>query len=429
MKGKKLAILVGGGPAPGINSVISSVTIEAIKKGASVIGIYEGYEHLEKREKNIEFLSIPKVSRIHLAGGSILKTSRANPTKSEERLRNVAETLMDMDITYLVTIGGDDTAFSARKVADYAKVLNYDLRIVHVPKTIDNDLPLPPGIPTFGYETARAEGTRIVSTLMEDARTSGRWFIVIAMGRKAGHLALGIGKSAGATLTLVPEEFVAANGKVNLDQVIDSIAGSVIKRKSIGYNYGVAVVAEGFFEYIEPADIEKYMTKLESIERDEHGHIRLAELNISDIIKYGVKNKLKKFDLKPTIVDQELGYELRCVAPCSYDIEYTRNLGYAAVNFLADGGSRALISIHEDSIIPIPFEDILDPATGKTKVRLVDTSSLSFKIAKEYMIRLTEEDFEDEERIALLAKTAHTSIKDFRKEFAHLYLPKMANKA
>ena len=424
MKGKKLAILVGGGPAPGINSVISSVTIEAIKKGASVIGIYEGYSHLEKREKNIEFLSIPKVSRIHLTGGSILKTSRANPTKSEEKLRNVAETLMDMDVSYLVTIGGDDTAFSARKVADYAQVLNYDLRVVHVPKTIDNDLPLPPGVPTFGYETARAEGTRIISTLMEDARTSGRWFIVIAMGRKAGHLALGIGKSAGATLTLIPEEFSRSAGKVTLDQVIDSIAGAVIKRKSIGYNYGVAVVAEGFFEYIEPNDIEKYITKLESIERDEHGHIRLAELNISDIIKYGVKNKLKKFDLKPTIVDQELGYELRCVAPCSYDIEYTRNLGYAAVDFLSKGGSRALISVHEESIVPIAFEDILDPTTNKTKVRLVDTSSLSFIIAKEYMIRLTEEDFENEESLALLAKTAHTSIKDFRKEFSHLYLPK-----
>ncbi len=423
MKGKKLAILVGGGPAPGINSVISSVTIEAIKKGASVIGIYEGYHHLEKRQKNIEFLSIPKVSRIHLAGGSILKTSRANPTKSEEKLRNVAETLMDMDISYLTTIGGDDTAFSARKVAEYAKVLNYDLRVAHVPKTIDNDLPLPPGIPTFGYETARAEGTRIVSTLMEDARTSGRWFIVIAMGRKAGHLALGIGKSAGATLTLVPEEFAGSMGKVTLDHVIDSIAGAIIKRKSIGYNYGVAVVAEGFFEFMEQKDIEKYMTKMESIERDEHGHIRLAELNISDIIKYGVKNKLKKFDLKPTIVDQELGYELRCVAPCSFDIEYTRNLGYAAVDFLSNGGSNALISIQQDSIVPIPFDELMDPNTGKTKVRLVDTSSLSFTIAREYMIRLTKEDFEDEERLALLAKSAHTSVKEFRKEFSHTVLP------
>lgn len=420
MKGKKVAILVGGGPAPGINSVISSVTIEAIKKEASVIGIYEGYKYLENQQKNIEFLSIPKVSRIHLAGGSILKTSRANPTKSEEKLRNVAETLMDMDIRYLVTIGGDDTAFSAKKVVEYANILNYDLRVAHVPKTIDNDLPLPPGIPTFGYETARAEGARIISTLMEDARTSGRWFIVVAMGRKAGHLALGIGKAAGATLTLIPEEFATKGGEITLDNVVDSIAGAIIKRKSIGYNYGVAVVAEGFFEFLSEKDIAKHMSKFESVERDEHGHIRLAELNISDVIKYAVKNKLKKFNLNPTIVDQELGYELRCVAPCSYDIEYTRNLGFAAVDFLANGGSNALISIQQDSIVPIPFDEMADPDTGKTKVRLVDTSSLSFRIANEYMIRLTKNDFEDEDRLSLLAKTAHCSVRDFEKEFAHL---------
>lgn len=420
MKGKKVAILVGGGPAPGINSVISSVTIEAIKNGASVMGIYDGYKHLEKRQKNIEFLSIPKVSRIHLAGGSILRTSRANPTKSEEKLRNVAETLMDMDVSYLVTIGGDDTAFSARKVAEYAKIINYNLKVAHVPKTIDNDLPLPAGIATFGYETARAEGTRIVSTLMEDAKTSGRWFIVVAMGRKAGHLALGIGKSAGATLTLIPEEVMVRTGKVSLDMVVDSIAGSIIKRSSQGYNYGVAVLAEGFFEFLNEKDIEKHMTKLETLERDEHGHIRLSELNISDVIKCGVKKKLRKFDMNPVIVDQELGYELRCVPPCSYDIEYTRNLGYAAVNFLASGGTNALISIQEDSIVPITFDEIMDPETGKTKVRLVNTDSLSFTIAKEYMIRLTARDFEDEDGIKLMAKTAGVSVEEFKKEFGHI---------
>ncbi|MDQ7821659.1 MAG: diphosphate--fructose-6-phosphate 1-phosphotransferase [Candidatus Eremiobacteraeota bacterium] len=417
LKGKKLAILVGGGPAPGINSVISSVTIEAVKKGASVIGIYDGYEHLEKCEKNIEFLNIPKVSRIHLTGGSILRTSRANPTKSEEKLRNVAETLMDMEVGFLVTIGGDDTAFSARKVTEYAKFIGFDLRCCHVPKTIDNDLPLPAGIPTFGYETARSEGARIISTIAEDARTSGRWFIVIAMGRKAGHLALGIGKSAGATITLIPEEFI---GRISIDLVIDTITGAIIKRLSQGYGYGVAVVAEGFFEFLEEKDIEKHITKLESLERDEHGHIRLSELNISDVLKFGVKKKLKKHDIKMTIVDQELGYELRCVHPCPFDVEYTRNLGYAAVDFLNKGGTNALISINGDSVVPIPFEEMMDPKTGKTKVRLVDTSSLSFTIAKEYMIRLEPQDFEDEEALRLLAKTAHMSPKEFREHYEYV---------
>lgn len=419
LKGKKIGILVGGGPAPGINSVISSVTIEAVKKGASVIGIYQGYENLEKKQKNIEFLNIPKVSRIHLTGGSILRTSRANPTKSEEKLRSVVETLQDMEISHLVTIGGDDTAYSSMKITEYARFIGYELSTAHVPKTIDNDLPLPPGIPTFGYETARAEGSRILSTLAEDARTSGRWYVVIAMGRKAGHLALGMGRAAGATLTLIPEEFLG-KGTITLDMVIDTIVGSIIKRLTQNCNYGLAVVAEGFLEFIDIKEIEKYITKLESIERDEYGHIRLSELNISDLVKYGVKKKLKKFDIKLTIVDQEIGYELRCIAPCPFDIEYTRNLGYAAVNFLDSGGTNALISIQGDNIVPIPFDQILDKETGKTKVRLVDTNSLSFTIAKEYMIRLTKKDFEDEDTLKELAKTANLTTKEFKEHFEYL---------
>ncbi len=419
MKGKKLAIIVGGGPAPGINSVISSVTIEAVKKGASVIGVYEGYSFLEKRQKNVEFLTIPKVSRIHTVGGSILRTSRANPTKSEEKLRNVVETLMEMDVNYLVTIGGDDTAFSARTVTEYAQKEGYDLRCAHVPKTIDNDLPLPQGIPTFGYETARAEGARILSTIMEDAKTSGRWFIVTAMGRKAGHLALGIGKAAAATLTLIPEEF-AAKKQLSLDCVIDSIAGSVIKRQAYGNPYGVVVIAEGFFEFFKEDQIEKYVGS--DVPRDEHGHIRLAEINISGIIKTGVKEKLAKFGIRPVIVDQKLGYELRCVDPCPYDIEYTRNLGFGAVEYLAKGGSGALISIQHDELVPIDFDDIKDPVTGKTKVRLVDINSLSFKIAQEYMIRLKKTDFADDEKLERLARTAGVSSEEFRNEFERIVM-------
>jgi 6-phosphofructokinase 1 len=103
-----------------------------------------------------------------------------------------------------MTIGGDDTAFSASRVAAQA---GGTISVVHVPKTIDNDLPLPGGIVTFGFETARHVGVSLVETIMEDARATSRWYLLVAMGRKAGHLALGIGKAAGATLTLIPEEF------------------------------------------------------------------------------------------------------------------------------------------------------------------------------------------------------------------------------
>src|SRR5947209_10774169 len=151
-----LAILVGGGPAPGINSVISSATIEAINLGFNVIGIQDGFKYLMRGvPTHTRQLNIDDVSRIHLSGGSILGTARENPTKSDAAMRTVLETLQALQITHLVTIGGDDTAFSSSTVAARS---HGSVRTVHVPKTIDNDLPLPPHIPTFGFQTARAVG-------------------------------------------------------------------------------------------------------------------------------------------------------------------------------------------------------------------------------------------------------------------------------
>src|SRR5215472_6707371 len=149
-------------------------------------------------------LSIEDVSRIHFTGGSYLGISRANPTGDPRHLETVVRALGRLGVDKLITIGGDDTAYSAMRVAAHAQGR---LQIAHVPKTIDNDLDLPHGIPTFGFQTARHVGVDLVKNLMVDGRTTGRWYLVVAMGRKAGHLALGIGKAAGATLTIIPEEF------------------------------------------------------------------------------------------------------------------------------------------------------------------------------------------------------------------------------
>ena len=415
---KRYGILVGGGPAPGINSVISSVTIEATKRGHSVVGIYDGYKHLMAGKPNTEELSISKVTRIHRLGGSILRTSRANPTKQEEHLRTAVETLKGLGVTHLVTIGGDDTLFSATKVAEYSKKqFDYDLRFCHVPKTIDNDLPLPPGIRTFGFETARAEGARTVNTFIADARATGRWFVVVAMGRKTGHLALGIGKSGSANLTLIPEEF---KGKISLKLISDLIVGSIIKKAAAGKPHGVAIVAEGFLEFLDEEELRKMITSHQSIEHDEHGHLRLAELNFSDILKFSVKQRLDQLGIGTRIVDQEIGYELRCIDPCAYDIDYTRNLGFGAVKFLEEGNSGAMISIQGDRFVPLTFGDLQDPNTGKTKVREVDTGSLSFQIAREYMIRLERADFEDEQTLKSLAEQTNLTPEQFRSEFFHV---------
>jgi 6-phosphofructokinase 1 len=411
-----LAIVCGGGPAPGINSVISSVTIEAKKSGWEVFGIYDGFANLARGEKKIIPLTIDMVSRIHSDGGSILRTSRFNPTKSDESLRSVVDTLIELGITHLVTIGGDDTSYAASRIAGYAKNnLGLTISFAHVPKTIDNDLPLPEGIPTFGFETARSLGAQIVSNLMEDAKTTGRWFLVVAMGRVAGHLALGIGKSAGATITIIPEE-LPSKEKIPLSLVVDIITGSIIKRLASGRNYGVAVTAEGLIEKIRIEDLEA----ADCLEYDDHGHIRYAEINFSDVLKKEVLASLNTLGIKMTVNNKEVGYEVRCAPPNAFDIEYTRNLGYAAFDFLRSGGTNALISIQNNRIVPISFDDILDPVTKKTRIRTVNTESIQYRIAREYMIRLEKRDFQGGIEFEKLAVAAKLSPDEFRRRFQYV---------
>ena len=413
---KTLAIVCGGGPAPGINSVISSVTIEAKKSGWEVYGIYDGFSNLGKGEKKVIPLTIDAVSRIHSDGGSILRISRFNPTKSDESLRKVVDTLIELGVTHLVTIGGDDTAYAASRVADFAKNnLGLTINFVHVPKTIDNDLPLPEGIPTFGFETARSLGTQIVSNLMEDAKTTGRWYLVVAMGRVAGHLALGIGKSAGATLTLIPEVFPGKE-KIPLSLVVDIVTGSIVKRLASGRNYGVAVTAEGLIEKIRLEDLEA----ADCLEYDDHGHIRYAEINFSDVLKKELLVKLSGMGLKMTVNNKEVGYEVRCAPPNAFDIEYTRNLGYGAFEFLRDGGTNALITIQNNQIVPIPFDQIIDPVTKKTRIRMVNTQSIQYRIARQYMIRLEKKDFNPGIEFERLAVAAKMPPDEFRKQFQYV---------
>jgi len=410
-----LAILCGGGPAPGMNSVISAVTIEARKHGWDVIGIYDGYSSLIKGKKNIVHLTVDMVSRIHLDGGSIIRTARANPTQSETSLSNVVETLIEMGVTHLVTIGGDDTAYSACKISEYAKQkLEVDFCVVHVPKTIDNDLPLPEGIPTFGFETARALGAQLVANLMEDAKTTGRWYFAVAMGRTAGHLALGIGKSAGATLTIIPEEF--GEEKIRLQTLVDILVGSIIKRFAGGRGYGAAVVAEGVIEKIAVEDLRE----LDSSCFDDHGHIRYNELDFPSLLKQAVGQSLAEMGINMTIVSKEIGYELRCAPPNAFDIEYTRNLGFAAFDFLKNHGTDAMITIQSNQIVPISFEKILDMKTKRTQVRMVDINSNQYRIAREYMIRLEKSESSTQLDLKKIALTIHVDPEKFVSRFGYL---------
>src|SRR5574338_528817 len=408
---KNIAILVGGGPAPGINSVIGTATIRAQVEGIDVIGIRDGFEWIMKGDiDHVMPLTIDEVSRIHFRGGSHIGISRANPTRNPDHLENTVISLLRLNVSRLITIGGDDTAFSAMKLAEKSAGR---IRVVHVPKTIDNDLDLPAYVDTFGFQTARHYGVEIVKNLMVDAKTTSRWYFVVAMGRKAGHLALGMGKASGATLTLIPEEVEEA---MRMKTIVDTLAGAIIKRLSYGRRDGVAIIAEGVVLDVHHDDLRD----LHEVERDEHGHLRIAEVNIGEILKAHVAARLKEIGIKTTIVAKNIGYELRCADPIPYDIEYTRDLGYCAAKYLLSGGSDALVSMQAGHFVPIPFTDLIDPETGKARVRYVDIGSERDAIARRYMIRVRRDDFEDPHELAKFAATAHISLQQFREQFEYL---------
>jgi 6-phosphofructokinase 1 len=408
---RRLAILVGGGPAPGINSVIAAATIRARLEGLDVLGIRDGFEWLMQGDvDHVTPLTIDGVSRIHFRGGSHLGIARANPTTDDRLLDNTVNALLRLNVTHLITIGGDDTAFSAMRVERHAAGA---LRVAHVPKTIDNDLDLPAHIDTFGYQTARHYGVEIVKNLMVDAKTTSRWYFVVAMGRKTGHLALGIGKAAGATLTLIAEEF---QQPTRLDTVVDTLVGAIIKRLSYGRRDGVAVIAEGVVLGVTPEDLAGF----EAAERDAHGHVRIDDVNLGEILKTEVLRRLKELGIKTTIAAKNIGYELRCADPIPFDMEYTRDLGYSAAGYLISGGGSVMVSMQGGQFVPIPFESLIDRETGRARVRAVDVTSARYAIARRYMLRLSREDFDDRHDVAKLASIAHLSIEEFQKRFGYL---------
>ena len=409
---KKLAILVGGGPAPGINSVISAATIRSHLEGVDVVGIRDGFQWIMEGDiDHVTPLTIESVSRIHFRGGSHIGISRANPTSNPELLENVVTSLLRLNVWMLITIGGDDTAFSAMKLEGRA---GGRIHVVHVPKTIDNDLDLPAHVDTFGYQTARHYGVEIVKNLMVDAKTTSRWYFVITMGRKAGHLALGIGKAAGATLTLIPEEF--AGHRIRLKTVVDTLVGAIVKRLSYARRDGVAIIAEGLVLGIDPGDL----AQLDEVERDSHGNVRIAEVNIGEILKTQVQRRLRDFGIKTPIAAKNIGYELRCADPIPSDMEYTRDLGYCAAKYLLSGGNGVMITMQGGHFVPIPFLDLMDADSGRARVRLVDVHSTRYGIARRYMLRLRRDDFEDPHELAKFAATAGVSLQEFRREFEYL---------
>lgn len=430
MAGERLAIIVGGGPAPGINAVIGAATIQAINCGFRVYGIYDGFKWLSTEKfdppEHATRLEIDRVARIHFEGGSILRTARVSllddesvkksvlVKPDEDRVRTVIGNLKELGVNCLLTIGGDDTALSARFIAEAA---GDSIRVVHVPKTIDNDVPLPFNIATFGFSTARYIGTSLVKNLMQDSRTTSRWYICTCMGRSAGWLSMSVGMSAGATVTLLPEEFEDCT---KVSQIVDVLEGAILKRRAMGRNDGVAVIAEGLaYKLGDKKEMERLLGR--PVPVDAAGHPRLSEIPLNMWLRDEIEKRFEARGEKLTLVTHEIGYEMRSADPTPADMGYCRNLGYHSIRlFLAKNeySGGVIVTMANGNLYPIKLSDVIDPNTNRIQTRLIDVNSDSYAVARAYMIRLEERDLENPDMLSRLAAEAKMSPDEFKKRYA-----------
>ncbi|PLW99714.1 MAG: 6-phosphofructokinase [Marinilabiliales bacterium] len=376
-----VAILCGGGPAPGINSVISSVALVFLKSGYRVIGIHEGYKGLFADHPKIQEIDFHFADDIHKRGGSALQMSRHKPKDSEFNTRFFTEN----NVQLLVTIGGDDTASTANRISKFLIEHEISIQNIHVPKTIDNDLPLPEDTPTFGYQSAKQEGVRIAQTIYEDARTSGNWFVISAMGREAGHLAFGIGAAIHIPMIVIPEMFNKT--EITFDRIIRLIISAIVKRKILGIDYGAAIVSEGVFHFMSDEQIENSGI---NFTYDDHGHPELGNVSKAHIFNILLQKKLKDLGIKVKSRPVELGYELRCVQPGAYDLLYCGLLGYGVKKLFDEGRTGCMVTASPSGkISPLYLEDVEDEH-GKIKPRLVNMEGAKPKLIFEHGLQFIE---------------------------------------
>ncbi|WNJ21465.1 6-phosphofructokinase [Pontibacter sp. G13] len=383
---KSIAILCAGGPAPGINTVISTIAKVFLKDGYRVVGIHEGYKNLFNGKAETVNIDFHYADRIFPRGGSTLRMSRHKPKDHEFS----SEFFLENNIELLVTIGGDDTASTANRLTKYLIANDVKIQNIHVPKTIDNDIPLPGRTPTFGFNSAKNEGVQIGNTVYEDARTSGNWFVVSTMGRSAGHLAFEIGTSCHFPVIIIPEMF--DNTEITFEKITNLVISSMLKRQLDGVLHGVALVSEGVFHTLSEDEIKNSGI---NFTYDDHGHPELGNVSKAHIFNILVQRKLKELGITIKSRPVEMGYELRCCPPVAYDLTLCTLLGMGVRKLFLEGKSGCIVSTSSKADIqPIFLADIEDPKTGKIPPRLVDTQSELAKMVFSDMHVLTEADYE-----------------------------------
>ncbi|SHH02030.1 6-phosphofructokinase 1 [Flavobacterium fluvii] len=380
-----IAILCGGGPAPGINAVISTLVKVFIKEDYRVIGIQEGYRTIFTDSPKIDDLDFEYADKIFSLGGSSLQMSRYKPKDEEFN----TDFFVKNNVKLLVTIGGDDTASTANRISKFLASKNIDISNIHVPKTIDNDLPLPDRNPTFGFHSAKDEGVRIGNTVYEDARTSKNWFVLSTMGREAGHLAFGIGMSCHFPMVIIPEMFNKTS--VTLDKITRLLVSTIIKRKIDNISYGVTIISEGVFHFM---DEDEIINSGINFTYDDHGHPELGNVSKSHIFNILLQQKLKSLGIEVKSRPVEMGYELRCCRPIGFDLTLCTLLAMGVKKLFKQGLTGCLVSANSNGDIkPLYLKD-LEGSDGKIKPRLVDIDSEMAKLLFSDLHYITKADYE-----------------------------------
>ena len=365
-------ILCGGGPAPGMNSVSMSVAKTFLAKGFRVIGLHGGYSGLFSKNARTEDLTFFIADRYFNRGGSYLEMSRFKPTDKDFEENFNLDLFKDNNIKLLVTIGGDDTASTANRISKFLAAKGYPIANIHCPKTIDNDLPLPANAPTFGYNSAKDEGAHLARTVYEDARTSGNWLIISAMGRTCGSLALGIGEATHCPMTIIPEMFDKT--QINLDKVVKLAISAILKRKIMGVNYGTIIAAEGVFH--DEGIIDGLVNSGLNITYDDHGHPELGKISKAGLFNDLLEIEFKKLGLKVKSRPVEIGYDVRCQDPIAYDVTYCTELAMGAYQLFSEGKTGCMVYVDSyGNVSPLYLADLQDPTTGKIPPRVVDINS------------------------------------------------------
>ena len=384
-------ILCGGGPAPGMNSVSMSVAKTFLTKGFRVIGLHGGYSGLFSKNARTEDLTFFIADRYFNRGGSYLEMSRFKPTDADFENNFNLDLFKDNNIKLLVTIGGDDTASTANRISKFLAAKGYPIANIHCPKTIDNDLPLPANAPTFGYNSAKNEGAHLARTVYEDARTSGNWLVISAMGRTCGSLALGIGEATHCPMTIIPEMFNKT--EICLDKVVKLSISAILKRKVMGINYGTIVAAEGLFHEFKAEEMEAAGVKFSY---DDHGHPELGKVSKAVLFNDLLEAEYKKIGIKVKSRPVEIGYDVRCQDPVAYDLTYCTELAMGVYQLFSEGKTGCMVYVDAyGNVSPLYLADLQDPKTGKIPPRVVDINSGTAQNYYKYIAHyVTEADYE-----------------------------------